>query len=59
MGRGPDPQSMVSEALQPRGPGAVLCTASRSAGQWLFLDPREGWIPRELGLACSQRCLEL
>lgn len=60
MGRGADPQHREGGPSAPSHGCLKLSFAEQTspAGQWLFLDPRESWIPRELGLACSQRCLE-
>jgi hypothetical protein len=43
--------------LQPRPPEVAACSADSFCWPLAFLDPREGWIPRELDLARSQWCL--
>lgn len=47
------PQLLASPSPEP----SLAGQASPAGRWWLFLDPREGWIPREPGLACSHGCL--
>lgn len=59
--RGPDPPGTVRAGPLGSQPAGCLqpsfARQASPAGWWLFLDPREGWIPREPRLACRQRRL--